>query len=148
MIPESALQSEALASAGHAVLRILAVLVCGKTEQSNGRLACSDSYARQFGITSHQTLTRSLRTLQERGLIVCTRRVARMRRHLTLYAVTWWPIYSRDGYPVNPPEPATREYLKWRKDPPAKPSSDAPTIGGSRPRGEGDKQQTSPPFEP
>lgn len=131
MLPESVLQHPALATAPHAALRVLTVLLVGKSRERNGTMMCSDSYAARFGITSHDTLTRSLELLQQRGLIVITRRVQRMRRFAALYAVTWWPIFYRDGQPITTPEPATHGYRDWTElDRSPRLSGDhAPTIG-------------------
>src|ERR1700733_2303448 len=115
-IPEDVMQSEALATASHSAFRVLATLPVGKPRERNGTMMFSESYARTFGLTSHATLQRALKELQDRGLIVRTRRVQRLRRFAALYAVTWWPIYYRDGQPINPPEPATFAYATWKPD--------------------------------
>ncbi len=113
-IPESVLRSAAVCSLPHAAFKILAVLLLGRSKERNGTACCSCSYAEQFGIVSRDTVRRSLEELQERGLIVITRRVSPFKKHPTLYGVTWWPIYFRDGEPLASPEPATHAYLNWR----------------------------------
>jgi hypothetical protein len=139
-IPKDVMLSAALASAPHAAFRVLAILLVGKTKESNGTMMCTDSHAAKFGLSSHDTLQRSLATLEQRGLIVVTRKVQRLRRFPALYAVTWWPIHNRHGQPVTPPDPATHEYRKWRFTPTIgvtdvldcspRPSGDnTPTIG-------------------
>lgn len=138
MLPESVLTHPALATAPHAALRVLTVLLVGKSKERNGTMMCSDSYAAKFGITSHDTLSRSLECLETRGLIETTRHVLRMRRIAALYAVTWWPIYYRNGLPLTTPEPAPHKYVQW---------NDAPTIGvesklDSSPRLSGDDAPT------
>ena len=113
-IPVEVMQSPALMTAPHAAFRVLAILVAGNIKERNGTFACSDSYVATFGITSKDTLHRSLGELQERGLIVRTRRGMKMRRWPSLWAVTWWPIYNRDGQPLDRPEDPTHAYLKWK----------------------------------
>jgi hypothetical protein len=138
MLPESVLEHPSLATAPHAALRVLMILLMGKSKERNGTMMCSDSYATRFGMTSHDTLARSLELLESRGLIATTRRVQRMRRVAALYGVTWWPIYYRDGLPLPSPEPATYAYLN---------SNNTPTIGvkselDSSPRLSGDDTPT------
>jgi hypothetical protein len=139
-IPWDVMTSAALATAPHAAFRILAILVVGKPKERNGTMMCSESHAVKFGINSHDTLQRSLKLLEERGLIVITRKVQKLRRFAALYGVTWWPIYNRNGQPVSPAEPATHAYLKWTITPtigvsgmldcsPRLSGDDTPTIG-------------------
>ncbi len=103
----------ACATLPHAAFRVLCILVVGKAKHRNGTLACAESYAAEFGITSSDTLARALEELQARGLIEVTRRVQRLQRWPTLWAVTWWPIANRDGQPLAHPEPASHAYTKW-----------------------------------
>lgn len=112
--------SEALMTAPHAAFRVLAILLMGKPRERNGTMMCTDSYAEKFGITSRETVYRSLRSLEDRGLIVRTRHGMRLRKIPTLWAVTWWPIHYRDGQPLDCPQPATHAYLNWRSTPSAK----------------------------
>jgi len=113
-IPVEVMQSEAVRTAPHAAFRVLAILIAGNVKERNGTFACSDSYAATFGLTSKETLHRSLVELQERGLIVRTRQGMKMRRWPTLWAVTWWPIFNRDGRPLDRPEEPTHAYAKWK----------------------------------
>lgn len=113
-IPESVMRHPACATLPHAAFRVLCILVVGKAKHRNGTLACSESYAAQFGITSSDTLARSLKELQLRGLVEVTRRVQKLRRFPALYAVTWWPVCNRDGQPVDPPDPASHAYANWQ----------------------------------
>lgn len=113
-IPDHVMRSQALASANHATFRVLAILVVGKPKERNGTMACTDSYAARFGVTSHQTVYRGLLELRDRGLVVVTRPGLRMRKIPTLYAVTWWPIYFREGKPLGRPEDPLFAYQQWR----------------------------------
>jgi hypothetical protein len=113
-IPESLLQSPAGQSLPHAALKVLTILLVGRTRERNGTMCCSESYAAQYGVTAKATVLRSLVELQKRSIIVVTRRVQKFKKHPTLYAVTWWPIMNRDGQPLTTPEPATYAYLNWR----------------------------------
>lgn len=136
------MEHPALATASHAAFRVLAIMLVGATPERNGRLMITDSYAAQFGLKSHDTLQRGREELEARGLIVCTRRVQRRMRWPALWAVTWWPINSRDGAPLDRPEPAAFAYLKW---PPITPPAGAiPTVEQSsfHPDGQGDAIRT------
>jgi hypothetical protein len=113
-IPVEVMQSPALMTAPHAAFRVLAILVAGNIKERNGTFACSDSYAATFGMTSKETLQRSLNKLQERGLVVRTRPGMKLRRWPSLWAVTWWPIYYRDGQPLDRPEDPTHAYARWK----------------------------------
>ncbi len=116
-IPESVMMSEALMTAPHAAFRVLAILLMGKARERNGTMMCTDSYAEKFGMTSRETVYRSLQALEQRGVIVRTRQGMRLRKIPTLWAVTWWPIHYRDGQPLEFPEPATHAYLRWKNTP-------------------------------
>ena len=112
-LPESVLECPALATAPTYAFKVLAVLVLGKAKERNGLMMCSESYAARFGIDARITVHRSLQLLTERGLIERTRQVQRFRKAATLWAVTWWPIYFRDGEPLQTPEPASHRYRDW-----------------------------------
>lgn len=116
-IPESAMRSEAFKALGHAAFRVLAILVLGHAKERNGLMMCTDSYAAEFGITSRETVYRSLKALGEHGFIVRTRQGIRMRPVPTLWAVTWWPIFFREGRPLTYPQAPTHAYLKWTSTP-------------------------------
>ena len=113
-IPEHVMQSEALMSAPHAAFRVLAILLMGKAKERNGTMMCTDTYAAKFGMTSRETVYRSLQALEERGLIVRTRQGMKLRKVPTLWAVTWWPIYYLEGKPLDYPKDATNAYLQWK----------------------------------
>lgn len=108
------MEHPSLATAPHPCFRLLAILLVGNAKERNGTLMATDTYCAKFGMTSHGTVQRSREQLEQRGLIVCTRRVQRMKRWPALWAVTWWPIYYRDGQPINPPQPAPHTYLNWQ----------------------------------
>lgn len=118
-LPESVLQSEAVKTLPHAAFKVLCVLCVGRSRERNGTSCCSDSYALKYGISSRHTVRRSLEELQERGLITVTRRVSPFRKHPTLYGMTWWPIWHRDGQPLSVPEPPSHAYLNWTPSTPA-----------------------------
>jgi hypothetical protein len=113
-IPESLLLSPAGKTLPHAAMKVLAILSVGRTRERNGTMCCSESYAMKYGINSRATVRRSLEELQRRGIIVITRRVTPFKKYATLFGVTWWPIFYRDGEPLSTPEPASVAYLKWQ----------------------------------
>lgn len=119
---ESLLQCPAVTTLSHAAFRVLTVLTIGawapgmnpkKEPGRNGVQAITDKFARRFGFTSRDTVYRALNELLERGLIVKTRDGHKNKAHFTLYAVAWLPITHRDGRPLDFPESAPCDYLKW-----------------------------------
>lgn len=151
-IPVEVMQSPAVKTAPHAAFRVLAMLVAGNVKERNGTFACSDSHAATFGITSKETLQRSLYELKERGLIVSTRPGMRMRRWPSLWAVTWWPVYYRDGQPLDRPEDPTHAYAKWKptnkKLHPDSRGQVTPMVGVEDVELHPDLSPKSPPFHP
>jgi hypothetical protein len=113
-IPDHVMRSPALATANHASFRVLAILVVGKPKERNGTMACTDSYSARYGVHSHETVYRALGELKHRGLIVVTRQGLRMRKIPTLWAVTWWPVFYREGKPLDRPEEPTFDYQQWQ----------------------------------
>lgn len=134
-LPESVLLSPALATAPHAALRVLTIMVVGRPRERNGLLACSESYAARYGINSSDTLRRSLNDLLSRGLIEITRPGRKLNRNPTLYAVTWWPVAYRNGEPVAHPGEPSHAYLEWQ--------CITPTIGVKESTGSGTDGKTS-----
>jgi hypothetical protein len=118
-VPESVLRSMAGQTLPHAALKVLTILLVGRSRERNGTMCCSESYAAQFGVRSRDTVRRSLIELQQRGIIVVTRRVKAFKKWPTLFAVTWWPISYRDGEALSRPEDPTYDYLKWPTTTPA-----------------------------
>jgi hypothetical protein len=115
-IPVSVLESEAVTTLGHAAFRVLVILASQYWGGNNGALALTERYARPHGFRGRDTLYRSLRELETRGLIVCTRRGMKMKRSFTLYALGWRDIDNRDGKPLDVPEPRNNlRWLHWRQ---------------------------------
>jgi hypothetical protein len=108
------MESEACKTLPHAAFKLLAILLLGNVKESNGTLAATDSYCRKYGFVSRETRHRCLIALKERGLIVCTRQGMKMRKIPSLWAVTWWPTFNRNGQPLKPELPPTHAYLHWK----------------------------------
>src|SRR5665213_453023 len=153
-IPEAVMESRALATAPHAAFRVLAILLVGKSKERNGTMMCSETYAAQYGIRSHGAVRRALQELLDRKLIICTRRVQKLKRFAALYAITWWPVHSREGQPLDHPEPATHAYADWSPIIPAlriwnfnkEKKTFTPTSRGPHPYCKGDGSPPSPRF--
>jgi len=109
------MRSGAFWSVPHGAARVLMLLVCGRTEQQNGRLELTDAQALKFGLKSHELLARSMPALIEVGLVKQTRRIKRKARHAAHYAVTWWKVSFIDGVKLETPEPATHDYLRFAR---------------------------------
>jgi len=115
-IPVSVLESTAVTTINHAAYRIMTILAAGYWGGNNGALALTPSFARRYGLTSRQTIYDSLKELEARGLIECTRRGMKMKNVFTLYALGWVPINIRNGMPLERAERAPNEWIKWRPD--------------------------------
>lgn len=122
-IPVSVLESPAATSLNYAAFKVLVILASQWHGGNNGTLALTEFYARRFGFSGRDTLYRSLRELESRGLIVCTRRGMKMKKQFTLWALGWESITHREGKPLDVPEPNNNSrWLNWQ--PPApKPES-------------------------
>ncbi len=96
-IPHSVLESEAVTTLNHAAFRILVILASQYWGRNNGALALTEVAARPHGFRGRDTLYRSLRELERRGLIVCTRRGMKVKNSFTLYALGWEDIHNRDA---------------------------------------------------
>lgn len=131
-IPQGALLSEAVTTLNHAAFKVLAVLAVQFHRTNNGSLALTEQFARQYGFKGRDTLYRSLRELESRGLIVCTRRGSKYKNHFSLYALNWDDIYYWDGQPLDRPRPANRSaWENWRKRDLESQRADAKTYRGS-----------------
>lgn len=124
-LPKSVMEHPSLATSSHAAFRVLAILLVGNPRERNGTLACSDKYAARFDVPK-DTNARAKAILTERGLIVVTRRVEKFSKWPTLYGVTWWPIYNREGQPLALPEPASHAYRNWKPTEISSPRSSDP----------------------
>jgi hypothetical protein len=118
LIPVSVLESGAVKSLAHAAFRVLAILAAQYWGRNNGTLALTEAYARRYGFNGRDTIYRSLRELEKRGLIICTRRGMKQKNVFSLYALGWQDIDSRDGKPLAKPEPRNNaRWLEWKQPP-------------------------------
>lgn len=118
-IPVSLLESEAVVTLNHAAFRVLVILASQFRGRCNGNLALTERFARPHGFRGRDTLYRSLRELESRGLIVCTRRGMKIKNSFSLYALGWLEITHRNGRPLDRSEPPNNSaWLNWRKSVP------------------------------
>jgi DNA-binding PadR family transcriptional regulator len=123
-IPVSVLESEAGRTLPHAAFKVLVILASQWRGGNNGTLALTERYGRRFGLSGRDTLYRSLRELERRGLIVCTRRGFKSKKMFSLFALGWESITHRDGVPLDTPEPKDNtRWLKWTA------GASAPIVG-------------------
>ena len=126
-IPVSVLESEACTTLNHAAFKVLALIAAQWIGHNNGALALTESFARQYGFKGRNTLYRSLKELEARGLLVCTRRGYKSKTIFTLYALGWEDINNRDGQPLIRPEPRNNSrWTTWR--------ASVPTVGSDEHR--------------
>lgn len=112
-IPARLLRSEAVKTLNHAAFKVLVVLASDCYRFNNGRLALTEMHARKFGFNGRDTLYRSLRELEARGLIQCTRRGSKIKNYFSLFALGWEPIYFIEGGPLEIPKPASNAWERW-----------------------------------
>src|SRR5665213_433062 len=96
--------------------RVLVIFAANYNGANNGALACTQSWAEQFGITGTDTVGNARRVLTARRLIEVTRPGMRMRKVPTLYALAWAPINNRDGQPLIPPGMPTWGFKDWKPE--------------------------------
>lgn len=114
-IPVSVLRCEAVTTLGHASFRVLVILASQYWGGNNGALVLTERFARPYGFTGRDTVNRSLRTLEQRGLIICTRRGIKMKNVFSLYAIGWEDIDNYDGQPLETPKQRDNSrWLNWR----------------------------------
>lgn len=112
-IPVTVLESAACATLPLAAFKVLVILASGYRGTNNGTMACTESWARKYGIMGTDTVRRSLKELEARGLIELTRRGMKMRKIPSLWALTWQSIDNRNGQPIGVPAPASHRYAKY-----------------------------------
>lgn len=109
-IPDALLRCEAVRTLTPAVHKILVVMAARFNGSNNGALTLSRATAKEYGMTSNQTLDRGLGILQERGLILMTFPGSYQPPLPARYAIAWRPYddteYSRKGMIPN-------DYLRW-----------------------------------
>ncbi|NCB55901.1 MAG: hypothetical protein EOM46_00065 [Gammaproteobacteria bacterium] len=94
-IPRQVLMSEDYISLNHASVRVLMALVSQYNGANNGDLCATQSEMAKHGIKSPDTLTRTLKELLQRGMIVKTRSgISGVNGHrlCTLYALSWLAV--------------------------------------------------------
>ena len=91
MLPHSIIQHPAVATLHPACRWVLVALVAQYDGKNNGALALPMPTARLFGITSSNTLNRSLRELRARGLVIQTHPGSYHPPEVARYAITWKP---------------------------------------------------------
>ena len=94
-IPSSVINGPDWCSLQHAATKLLFVIAAQYKGHNNGDLCATESIMSKHGISSPTTISRSLKELLEKGLIVKTQagyRGADGTRKPNLYALTWIPI--------------------------------------------------------
>lgn len=113
-LPVELLKDPAVTTLPHAAFRVLAIFAAGYKGDNNGTLACTDTWMRQFGMVSRDTLYAAIHQLLERGLIEVTRPGIKHRKVATLYAITWQELNYRDGQILGRFRPASHAYKQWK----------------------------------
>ena len=109
-LPHSILMHPSVTSLPAAMFRVLVAVVAQYDGRNNGALALPLSSARGFGITSANTLSRGLREIQARGLVLQTDPGSYTPPLPARYAVTWLPTDNTPWTKKGPPTSAFREW--------------------------------------
>lgn len=110
-LPRRVLESPACTSLPHAIFRVMVAYASEYHGHNNGSLGLTRAQAKKLGI-GHDTLYRSQKMLEERGLLRLTRRGMRTPPVPNLYAITWEGIdLGKHDVQANPVP--TREFEKW-----------------------------------
>lgn len=98
-IPRQVMRSEDFKALSSSAIRILIWLAYQYRGKNNGDLSATHSMAKQWGIKAKDTLTKGLRELMDRQLIIKTRhgRFVNPGSCCDLYALVWQPIDPCEG---------------------------------------------------
>lgn len=111
MLPLKVLESEAVRTLTHAAFRVLLLFAAQYNGHNNGALGVTASQAQEAGI-GRNTFYRSLRALEEHGLIELTARASRVPPRPSMYSLAWWGIddteYSQKRFKPS------HAYKSWR----------------------------------
>lgn len=110
MLPHHVIQHAAVTTLHAAVRWVLVALVAQYNGNNNGALALPMPTAQTFGINSPDTLSRGLRILRERGLIIQTYPGSYHPPEVARYAVTWKPLDHTQWTTSGPP---TNDFRGW-----------------------------------
>lgn len=98
-IPQHVFNGPDCRSLNHAAFRLLMNFISQLNGKNNGDLSASSTVMSEYGLTSNDTITRGVKELINKGLIVKTRSGyagPEGRRLCSLYGVTWLPIDEID----------------------------------------------------
>lgn len=126
MLPDEVLRSDACRTLPHPPHRVLVALAAQFYGKNNGSLSLTRKTAAEYGLGNPYALERSLRELEERGLIVRTRPGSRIPPRSAFYALTWWPIHDPkpgDPHDARPTVKESNAWAAWRAQPPKKKKS-------------------------
>lgn len=126
MLPLSVFRSEACASLTHAYFRLMLALVADYNGHNNGALALTRPQARKSGIGSNATISKGLRELERRGLIVKTDPGMLRPPKPARFALTWQVL---DKTEFTDKAAATHTYKNWTDGQTNKTVSDARSVG-------------------
>ena len=110
MLPHHIIQHSSVTTLHAACRWVLVALVAQYDGKNNGALALPMPTAKQFGIASSNTLNRSLRELEKRGLVQQTFPGSYHPPLVARYAITWKPIDETQWTRKGPPSNAFREW--------------------------------------
>ena len=102
--------SAAYRQLGFASRALLVDLARQYTGTNNGRIVACNKYLKPLGWNSHATVTKSLRELQDSGLLVQTRLGMRPNR-AAWFALAWYQLDASQGI-----EMTNKEYLDVKSD--------------------------------
>lgn len=118
MIPDDVLRSEACRTLPNLAFRALVTLAAQFRGKNNGDLALTWSTGQPYGLNNKGGVTKALKLLTDRGLIVLTRQGGKPPIGCNLYALGWHPINASDKYDagVKSTFEAPNRWAFWREE--------------------------------
>lgn len=104
------IDSAAYRQLGYASRALLVDLARQYTGTNNGRIVACNKYLKPLGWNSHATVTKSLRELQDSGLLIQTRLGMRPNR-AAWFALAWYQLDASQGLDMT-----NREFLNVKCD--------------------------------
>lgn len=92
LLPQDVLKHPAVTSLSAAVFKVLVAVAAQYSGGNNGALALTRAMAREYGITSNDTLRRSLAILCSRRIIDCTDPGSHVPPRPARYSINWKPL--------------------------------------------------------
>lgn len=115
MLPHALLRHEAVTTLSPAHRWVLVAVAAEFNGKNNGAIVLTPAVAKDYGITSVDTLRKGLGELVSRGLVIRTDPGSYQPPKPARYALTWQPMNDSD-YSIARRTP-THDYREWKSNP-------------------------------